>query len=150
MIENKVALLSYFLFANIFCLIGQNIVDPKVDSLFQAHIISLNGSTSTISIKNNIIKQSDNDFLDMFYYLSGIKLGKEEHSYGRYPRFINKVDVRKLESWYNAHKGTITYERILRIYQLIEEYTNIRAKNLEDLEYRSNSIDIELDTLRIM
>lgn len=146
---NKVSLLFYSLFINVSCLIGQNIIDTRVDSLFKTHILSLNVSFFNLSIRNSSVKQSDDVFLDMFYYLSGLKLGQEEHSYGRHPRYINKVDVRALENWYSTHKELITYERIKRIYHLIGEYSTIEAKDLDELEQQSKKIDIELDALRI-
>ena len=130
-------------------LIGQNYCKSKLDSMFYFHITSLktNLQDTLISIKE--ISAHDVLFLDMFYYLSGIKLGKEEHTYGKQPRYINFNYIKILENWYKYNNKKILYNNVMRIYYLMDKMNTIQSLNLEDLECEYKKIDIELDNLKI-
>lgn len=151
-------ILYFILSINILYCFGQDTLCNRereqlfVDSIFIFHIESLK---STMNIKDiylytkKPISTKDRCFLEMFYCLSGIFIGKRYNDYATEPVYVVPNDVKIIEDWYKRNRKKVTFNNVNKILILLKKVKKVRADRIEDLNAEIDSIYNSLDSLKI-
>lgn len=103
----------------------------KMDSLFQAHFLSLDTMIQNDSTRQ-FVPQSDTQFIYLVGFLSGVNF--QIHSYSGHP-MLNYKDVITFKTWYNLYRRKIDCKSVDKGLLLLQkEMTEDTIDELEKLK----------------